>query len=268
MLLKHIEQDRPNSQVIKSRLERIYADAITQSRCIRKANFTQIENADLQRLFAMYDETFLANACGKTLSGLGCPLSFRLSGKMTRAGGKTTRNERFDRSGRVVSRQFEITVSTTLLFGTFRTEDRPILVAGLQCRDRLEALMRVMEHEIIHLVEMLLWRESSCAAYRFREIAGRLFEHRESNHQLITPQERAFKDLGIRAGDQVSFRFEGRELNGKVNRITRRATVLVPSDRGELYNDGIRYKKFYVPLAHLQRCEPTQRAAGIIGNTR
>ena len=40
---------------------------------------------------------------------------------------------------------------------------------------------------------------------------------------------------------------------GVVNRITRRATILVESATGVMYTNGKRYQKFYVPLGHLQK---------------
>ncbi len=50
----------------------------------------------------------------------------------------------------------------------------------------------------------------------------------------------------------VSFKHEGKTFIGKVNRITRRATVLVADAQGQKYDDGKCYRKFYVPLSSLQ----------------
>ena len=36
------------------------------------------------------------------------------------------------------------------------------------------------------------------------------------------------------------------------NRVTRRATVLVPADDGERFSDGNRYRKYYVPVNMLE----------------
>jgi hypothetical protein len=109
-----------------------------------------------------------------------------------------------------------------------------------------------MEHEIVHLVEMLLWSHSQCSARRFQSIAKRFFGHTDYTHQLITPRERAMTEYGIRAGDRVRFRFDGKHVEGVVNRITKRATVLVEHARGELYSDGKKYQKYYVPLTLLK----------------
>jgi hypothetical protein len=42
--------------------------------------------------------------------------------------------------------------------------------------------------------------------------------------------------------------FEGKRLEGRVNRITTRATVLVEDAEGQPFSDGRRYKTYYVPL--------------------
>ena len=84
-----------------------------------------------------------------------------------------------------------------------------------------------------HLVEMLIWVKSSCSAHRFQSIANRFFGHTEHQHQLITPRERAFTKFGIKTGDRVSFRIDGQHHVGFVNRITKRATVLVEDKHGE-----------------------------------
>jgi hypothetical protein len=54
-------------------------------------------------------------------------------------------------------------------------------------------------------------------------------------------------------GDLVRFNHEGRSYRGVVNRITRRASVLVPSPEGIAYSDGRKYLRFYVPLESLEK---------------
>ncbi len=57
----------------------------------------------------------------------------------------------------------------------------------------------------------------------------------------------------MRVGDRVAFTFDGARHVGVVNRITRRATVLVESSAGTPYSDGKRYVKFYIPLTMLEK---------------
>ena len=207
-------------------------------------NFTRLHTDDLSFLFAAYDARFLEGLCGKLLGPVG--LSFRLSSRMTRAGGKTTRHR-----GPDGTTHFEIAVATSILFDGFLAGDPAVTVSGLPCHHRLGALQRLFEHELVHLAEWLCWDESHCNRKRFQGIAERLFGHRAHTHELVTRSERAAK-LGIEIGTLVSFRYRERRLHGRVNRITKRATVLVDDPKGELWSDGRRYVRYYVPLGELR----------------
>ncbi|MBL8891220.1 MAG: hypothetical protein JNL67_14670 [Planctomycetaceae bacterium] len=239
----------PPAQIIGRQLD-IYQTMLRSSRAIKHPNFAALQAQDLKAMFHLYDDMFFNGQIDLALANMGSSLTFRLSRRMTSAGGKTTRWH-YPKSQHRPPR-FEIALSSTLLFESFQNQT-PIQVTGLTCHSRLEAMQRVMEHEIIHLCEMLVWFHSSCSAGRFLRIANGLFDHRKSSHELLTPVDKARKDLGIRVGDQVKFSLNGQQLVGTVNRITRRATVLVPHQRGQKYTDGSSYLKFYVPLTQLQR---------------
>lgn len=240
-----LERQLPTPE-IAGLTRQIYRHVLADSPYLENGNFRRIHPTDLERLFSAYDRTFFEGLCRELT---GPSLSFRLASRMTRAGGKTTQRTYRRPVPRVT---YEIAMSTTLLFQTFHDVDRPILVSGVECRDRLEAMQRVFEHEMVHLAEMLAWNDSSCSQPRFQSISRRLFGHTQHTHQLVTQHERAFVKFGVKAGDQVSFRFDGQHYVGRVNRITRRATVLVEDPRGMRYTNGKRYRKFYVPLADLE----------------
>ena len=217
---------------------------IAASSRIDEPDFTAIHPDDLAFLFDAYDRRFLKGFARQRLTP--GALVFRLSSRMTRAGGKTTR--RLSAGGGV---HYEIAVSTEVLFSGFADGDPPVSVAGIPCANRLEALQRILEHEIVHLVEFLGTGESNCGARPFQELAHRVFRHRTHTHSLITRAERAARH-GIRVGSRVFFSHRGKRLAGRVNRVTKRATVLVEDARGERYSDGKRYRKYYVPLAGLE----------------
>ncbi|MCB9922730.1 MAG: SprT-like family protein [Planctomycetaceae bacterium] len=236
-----------------AKTQSIYNELLRRSRCLGTGNFKSISSDDIASLFDLYDERFFDGRCRRVLGD--APLSFRLSKRMTQAAGKATRLRHRDRLTKQIRTEYEIAVSTTLLFQTFHDIDRPIVMSGIECRDRLEALQRIFEHELVHLIEFLLWEQSSCSARRFQSIANRFFCHTEHTHQLITPRERALTKFGVKPGSRVSFRLDGQHYVGVVNRITKRATVLVEDARGVKYTDGKRYTKFYVPLGQLKRLE-------------
>jgi len=237
----------------------VYNYMLTNSLHVRSGNFKDICNADLGLLFQITDEQYfdgkVARLCEQTADR---PLSFRLSTRMTTSGGMKTMLTLRERNQRKT--EFEIAIATTPLFATFGDEGRNggdaesnAIVSGLTCHNRLEALQRIMEHEMVHLIEMLIWNDSNCSARPFKKIVNRFFGHTESNHRMLTPSDLARKRLGISTGDLVVFRVEGRELKGHVNRITKRATILVPDPRGTTYDDGKKYQKYYVPIQKLKR---------------
>ena len=234
-------------EVVRQRTRGIYERVLGRSRYLQAGNFRSIHADDLATLFEAYDSEFFRGSCFASLGGR--RLDFRVSTRMTSAGGKTFF---YKPRSKAASDWFEIAVSAPLLFQTFRDVDRPVTVCGVVCHDRLEALQRIFEHEMIHLVELVSWHDSECSAPRFQSIASRMFLHREHTHNLITQGERAKVKFGIVSGSRVQFEYEGRIYTGIVNRVTKRATVLVEDPRGTRYSDGKCYSKFYIPLDHLQ----------------
>lgn len=237
---------------IAARDTAIYDAMLRDSPRIRQGNFTVIASDDIERLFGLYDQHYFDGWLSKaTAERADLPLVFRLSSTMTRAGGKTIRRRQRDRDHRLIT-GYEIAIASRMLFMTFRDMSRPVVVCGMECTDRLQALQRIMEHEIIHLIELLMWERSSCSKDRFRALAKNLFGHTGTTHALVTPREHAAVRHDIRVGQQVQFEFDGVRHTGTVNRIHHRATVLVPSDKGIRYSDGKTYLKFYVPLEMLK----------------
>jgi hypothetical protein len=234
----------PGGEQIDAWTGEIGRELLAGSARVDRPDFTAIHPDDLAFLFDAYDRRFLQGFASRRLAP--GALVFRLSSRMTSAGGKTTRRQQADGGA-----HFEIAISTEVLFGSFADGDPAVSVAGIPCANRLEALQRVFEHEIVHLVEFLGTGRSNCGARPFQELAHRLFRHRTHTHTLITRAARAARH-GIRVGSRVFFLHRGQQLAGRVNRVTKRATVLVKDPEGERYSDGKRYRKYYVPLAGLE----------------
>jgi hypothetical protein len=241
---------------VEARKARIYEGLLAQSPQIRDANFRLIGTDDLERLFVWYDREFFQGRLGEMLlEDEAHPVTFRLSRRLVSAAGQTIRWVRRPSGQKrpAVKVEYEITISATLLFNTFQEVDRPVTVGGLVCRDRVEALQRIFEHELLHLAEFLAWGRSNCRADNFHRLSRRIFAHEGAFHDLITPREQARAAYDIRIGDRVIFEIDGAQYSGRVNRITRRATVLVEDSRGSLFDDGKHYLTFYVPLPLLRK---------------
>jgi len=230
------------AEVVK-RLRRVSHEARTGIANFNQGNFEQISPQDIRRLFELYDRFFLDNYFDKTQSGR---IFFDLSMRMTNAGGKITIRKNSD--------GYTITLSAFLLFKTFKRDKRDITVNGRICKDRLEAVMRILEHEIVHLIELITYGESRCKQPRFQDLAYRLFLHTDTSHQLVTQREAACRDFHLHIGDTVEFDFQGDTCQGVITGIRKRATVMILDKQGD-YRDarGNKYKKFYVPLQLLRQ---------------
>lgn len=232
----------------RERTDQVLADVFHKAPNLRDPNFKRLAPSDLANLYQAIDRHFFNSMVALALKQGEHALSFRISQRMTSTGGCTT--SRFHpKSGKG---NFQIAIAAQLLAQTWANRPQAT-VCGVTCQNMREGLFRIMEHELLHLTEMVVWRDSSCAQSRFKDMAHRLFGHRASKHQLLTHREAAAVQHGLRPGDLVQFQFAGRSLMGKINRIHKRATVLVPHPQGQQYSDGKRYLKYYVPLRSLQK---------------
>ena len=252
-LITQLDRGKLKPAQLRRQRDKVTQSLLDRSEILKAESFQHIATRDLAILFDVVDQEYFGGCCSQVINEQGATLSFRLSKRMTSCGGTTTLEYETSSADEGAERKkFEIAVATTLLFDTFRVR-KSAKVGGVACRSSLEALTRIMEHEMVHLIELLLWDDSNCSGKRFQQISWRRFGHLESNHQLLTPADIAKASYGIRAGDKVAFRFDGKQHIGWVNRITKRATVLVRNDRGIQYSDGYRYLKYYVPLSQLKK---------------
>lgn len=244
---RHIVRERPLAEIERSRCD-VRVIVTEESEDIRDPLFLRICTEDVAMMFRVYDCVFFDGQVANVLADR--RLTFRLARRATSRGGSLHRFRPQTPAAGAPPEWFEMTVSTSLLFASFGADARPVSIGGHVCVDRLDALQRIMEHEIIHLVEHLCWGASSCAGARFRSLVRAIFGHTVANHALVTPRERA-AEQGVVRGGQVAFVFGGTRYEGIVSRVTRRVTVLVPDPSGEPMSDGRRYLRFYVPIAQL-----------------
>ncbi len=227
---------------IDQRTKAIYCQSLAQSANLHRGNYTTISAIDLEFLFALYDSYFMDGVLKKLCSDR---LGFRVSTRMTKSAGTLIYRRR--------NGPYTICISEVLMLGAFTSERESVVVNGLPCRDRLEATMRVLEHEIIHLLELLAFGSTSCARPRFRELSRRVFGHTDVTHELGSGAIAPGSPHSVTQGDTVRFKYRGRSYSGTVTRVTKRATVMV-RDRFGNYVDkaGARHSKYYVPLHRLE----------------
>lgn len=242
MIKKELSNLKFTPRDIEKNTKKIYNQILSESKHIDQGNFGIIGPSDLKHIFELYDLYFFNGFFYKNYEEA---ISFRLSKRMTKSAGKT---EYMKQLG-----SFRISLSTTLIFQTFDDVMRNVVVSGIVCNDRLEATMRVLEHEIIHLIEFVLYGTSSCSKPRFKRLSKNIFGHTGVTHRLVTQVERAHKKFNLKVGDEVFFEYDKKTFHGIIYRITKRATVMVRDPKGGfLDSKGKRYTKYYVPLDFLR----------------
>lgn len=233
--------------VIQKKRREVRAQILSDSPYLKEGILDRISNNDLHLLVRCYDQVFLK---GWLQAHLAVPLRLTLSGRLSKAAGKTLARYK-QRSKEILD--LEIRIGTGFLFQHHLLQ-REKTVGGLPARDGLEALMLVMEHELCHVLEFGLYGASNCRRERFQDLALGLFGHTASHHQLLTDSEIARESHAFQPGDLVLFDYEHKRVQGVIQRIHKRATVMV-LDRDGDYQDaqGKRYTKYYVPLPNLKR---------------
>lgn len=200
-------------------------------------------------LFEVYERMVFKGALSTLIEAGNHTVAFSANPRLSRAGGRVLAS-----GPRMGPRRFDVQVSSYLLARSF-TDLRPgpIKINGIYARDRLTAMMLVLEHELVHLAEYLMYGMSSCSGQRFRRLAYDWFGHTEVTHSLATARVE-LREMGLGIGSRVCFEYDGQTLRGVINRVTKRATVLVRCQPGEgaLFNDGHHYCKYYVGLSSLR----------------
>lgn len=240
-----------STEEIEQRFEKIRREVFLLSKQIKTSNFEKVANSDVKLIFDLYDTHFFDNYFKE--NGIIPKMAFDFSSKMTSAGGKLM----YYKKAKQNPIQFRMRISAYLIFNSFRNETANKLnIAGFEVTNRLEALMHVIEHETIHLIEFLAFDDSSCKKDNFKKLANNIFGHTAFTHQLLTGRMEALKEYDLKVGDWVSFSFDGTKHKGIIHRITKRATVMALDENGEYKdNKGNRFKKYYILLKYLSKLE-------------
>ncbi len=241
-------------QQVQARRRRVRREFLDRS--VAGGAVSRLTAADVRLLFELYDEVFLDGYFQREFCGR---LTFSLSTLMPSAAGKVLAPAGLPTLA-PEQVHYDLRIAWEPFLG-YHEVRRPKTVAGVRTRDALEALQVVVEHELCHLVELHCYGRTSCRGERFKALAHGLFGHTEGYHRLPTRQELAKERYGIAPGDAVTFVHNGVEFHGRVHRVNKRATVMVPDPGGQFQDTaGCRYQKWYVPLTAL-------RAAGVMPGT-
>lgn len=214
---------------------------------IKSESFNNIDTKDLYVIFELYDEIFLKFWFKQNFKG---KIKFILSRQLTRAAGNTRTKKNISQI-RNEDMEFEVKISLNHL-SNFNKIDRSKHVGGIEAHSVLDSLMLVFEHELCHVIEFIVLKSSSCRKKPFKNLIFQVFKHTESTHRLVGTDEVNAHDYGMKIGDSVKFLHRGKYIQGFIQKINKRATVMNPDVRGNYIDkSGKRYNKVYVPLDSL-----------------
>ncbi|AFM05986.1 hypothetical protein Fleli_3672 [Bernardetia litoralis DSM 6794] len=240
-----------SKQEINERFEKVRQQVFIHSKQIKTDNFQVVSNNDVKLIFNLYDTYFFDTYFKE--NKVTEKMAFDFSKKMTSAGGKLMYYKVTNQN----PIQFRMRISAYLIFNSFKNDSsKPVNLAGFETKNRLEALMHIIEHEIIHLIEFLAFNNSSCKKDNFKKLASSIFGHTAFTHSLLTGKMEALKEYDLKIGDWVDFSFDGKKHKGFIQKITKRATVMALDEKG-MYKDnkGNHFTKFYILLKYLKKMD-------------
>ncbi len=240
-----------DEKTIVQKRSQIFEEFLRLSQNIEDGNFKMISTDDLKLLFELYDKVFFCSDFSNVYKG---SFRFSLSKRMTKSAGLTLcpKNINTLKPEDIVI-EFRFGVN---FFFYYDLSNKDKFVSGIKTHNALEALQLVLEHEICHAIEFILYHQSSCKGKRFKTLANNLFNHSSSYHALPTNREIAKERLGLSIGNRVFFQYENESFEGFINGINKRATVMVKNKDGNYVDrQGNRYTKYYVPLNQLTLIE-------------
>ena len=201
---------------------------------------TTLPSGALAWLLDRYDRAFFAGLFAANAARVRITASTR----MTRAAGTCT----LRRAAQDAPPSVEIRMGVDFLF---RLLEGPFDVNGLRAPDAIGAFLLVLEHEMCHAADALQHGSTDRHGPRFQALAKGLFGHRRCTHALPTRAQEA-EAQGLGRGAWASFLYEKKTLSGRITRVGKTATVMVPASRGGWRDaEGRRYDKYTVPLSAL-----------------
>ncbi len=231
-----------DSYDIEEKREVVKRTLFQESANIKSENFGKISEKDLYLLFELYDEVFL---CGWFKQKFRGNIKFKLSRQLTRSAGNT-RTRKDISAIKPEEVEFEVKISLNHLMN-FNKAKRIKYVGGIEAASVLDSLMLVFEHELCHVIEFLVRHKSSCNKKPFMDLINNIFGHTEHTHKLVGAGEANVSEYGLKPGDSVKFRYGNSIMEGFIQKMNKKATVMCPDKHGNYIDkSGRRYVKFCV----------------------
>lgn len=140
-----------------------------------KNSVYKMSSTDLKNIFQMYDSECFDNDISNFMTDKDFTLKFKTSGEAT-----------FTTEGicNLLKCDYTITIPTA----PFERVNGVTNVAGHLCKDQLECLQRVIEHELVHLIIFIFCQDGFIADQHgplFMRIVKDLFNHTDHRHYIF-----------------------------------------------------------------------------------
>ena len=136
---------------------------------------TKMSSNELHTLFKRYDELCFDKDIQKYMKDAKYSLRFKTNGEDT-----------FTTEGICINRVCNYTVTIPTEY--FKNVNGVTIVAGHQCKDQLECLQRVIEHELVHLLIFMFCGDPFVTDQHgplFMKMANDLFGHTDHRHYIF-----------------------------------------------------------------------------------
>ena len=192
-------------------------------------NFTQLSVKNLHYLYQLYDFEFFNNKLNHHLLLTNGLLLFDISDRMTKTAGKCKSIKELHSSG-ISTSTYSIKISTAIILDTFVSKNSPLACNGLLCKDRIDCLMIVFEHELMHFVIRSNINISEPSAIYsshgklFKQLVYAYFNHTGVTHGLLD----IIVDKGqFKIGDSVKFTLSKQGLiTGTIKKLNPKRAVI------------------------------------------
>jgi hypothetical protein len=182
---------------------RLIHDEIVTKYLKGQANFNSLSSNILEHLYELYDQYFFKMRISQILKTKNAYLTLHVNSKLTRAAGRCGPK----------GCNYIIDISDTIILQTFRGESKYHIGSGLKCYDRTECLMHTFEHELMHLVMLILPHRIIKGnpiykghGYFFKELVAAYFGHTETTHQLFVQQELVHSKEDFKVGQVIKYK--------------------------------------------------------------
>ncbi len=216
---QHGERPPNLSYPVTSNYTSAYIQYLRQTIHDALADHTNFEQPPdiLPKLFTMYDRMFFGDQIQKIMAQKNVQINFIYNDRLVKKSGYCIKE----------SCRYTINFSIAVLLQTFRNGEEFHISSGIKCYDRLECLMNVFEHELIHfIIQIVHGHVKGDPIYKshgefFIQLARAYFGHTSFKHSLNQDGNKVGSRENFKLNDFVTYDSSkrGMTITGKITKL-------------------------------------------------